>query len=75
LASVSLEVLADQEGRRLPTRHQHAQLLDEQLQAGLRAVRALAGKGHRTERVDEDQPGVVGGNFVDDALEHAVEVG
>ena len=69
-----VEVFADQEGRGLPAGHQHAQLLDEQLQAGARTAPALAGKDHRTERIHEDQPGVAGGDLVGDALEYLVEV-
>jgi len=74
LASVSLKYSPTRKVVACQARHQHAQLLDEQLQGRLPVAAVLAGKGHRTERVHEDQPWVVSGDFVDDALEHPVEV-
>ena len=68
------EVLADQEGRGLPARHQHAELLHELLQVVVRVALGLAREHHGTEGVDEDERRTVRFDLGDDAAQHLVEV-
>ena len=70
---VLAEVLADEESGGLPARHQHAQLLDELLQAD-EGLAAVMRQNHRAERVDEDQARPVLLDFGHHAGQHLLEV-
>ena len=68
------EILADEERRRLPRRHQHAQLLNELRKVVIGVVLGLAGQHHGAERIDKHQGRRMRFDFADDAPQHLVQV-
>jgi len=68
------EVFTNQERRRLPARHQHAEPLNELLQRDERVTISLAGEDHRAKRIDEDQRGGALFHCRDDLRQHLVQI-